>query len=90
MVIRLDEALRHLNDKYLGAYGSLTEYAEESVQARIEGKIPDLVAPYVSYEAMARDWDLGGEIFAIEVSSISSTTGEEQKVVHVFSNRPTS
>lgn len=85
----VDEAVRHLNDKYLGAYGSLTEYAEQSVQARIEGKIPDLVAPYVDYEAMARDWDLGGEIFAIEVGSIS-TTGEEQKVVHIFSNRPTS
>jgi len=83
------EAVRHLSDKYLGAYSSLTEYASESIIARIEGKIPDLVAPYVDYEAMARDWDLGGEIFAIDVCSIG-TTGEEQKVVHVFSNRPTS
>lgn len=49
----VDEALRHLTDKYLGAYGSLTEYASESILAQIEGKIPDLVAPYVDYEAIA-------------------------------------
>ncbi|VEP17780.1 putative antirestriction protein [Hyella patelloides LEGE 07179] len=84
------EAIRHLSDKYLGEYPSVSDYAEEFVLSQLPDKsaIPAIVAPYVDYQAMGRDWLLGGEIFTIEVSALDAQ-GQESSVVHIFTNRPT-
>ena len=83
------EAERHLNDKYLGCYASLDDYAREVVDSQLQGQtIPDVVAAYVDYDSMAADWLLGGEIFTIEVS-LYNDRAEEEKAIHIFTNRPT-
>lgn len=74
------EAVRYLENRYLGCYESLADYAESSTLAKVT--VPDEVAQYVDYEAMGRDWDLGGEIFTIEVVS-----EVESSEVHIFTNR---
>ena len=83
------EAERHINEKYLGCYSSLDDYAREVVNSQLqEQTIPDVIAAYVDYDAMAADWLLGGEIFTIEVSSFDDRA-EEEKTIHIFTNRPT-
>ena len=83
----VEEAVRHLNDKYLGVFDSLADYAEENVKSQISGDIPVLIADYIDYVAMARDWLLGGEIFTIITVD---ETNKDKSQVHIFSNRPTS
>ena len=83
----VDEAVRHLEDKYLGVFDSPADYAEENIKSQISGEIPVLIEAYVSYVAMARDLLLGGEIFSID---IVDETDEDKTLVHIFSNRPTS
>jgi antirestriction protein len=85
----VDEAVRHLRDKYLGCFSSLDDYAQEVVNSQLQGgTIPDVIAAYVDYTAMAADWLLGGEIFTIEFSSFNERA-EEEKTIHIFTNRPT-
>ena len=64
-----------IEDNYQGEYSSLADYAEELTTDTTE--IPQHLAYYIDYEAMARDMQLNGDIFTLE-------TGFE--AVHVFWN----
>ncbi|MFN7310150.1 MAG: antirestriction protein ArdA [Vampirovibrionales bacterium] len=64
-----------IEDNYQGKYSSLADYAEELTTDTTE--IPQHLAYYIDYEAMARDMQLNGDIFTLE-------TGFE--AVHVFWN----
>jgi antirestriction protein len=64
-----------IEDNYQGKYTSLADYAEELTTDTTE--IPQHLAYYIDYEAMARDMQLNGDIFTLE-------TGFE--AVHVFWN----
>jgi len=63
-------------DSYAGCYRSLSDYAQTLTEDTTE--IPETIAKYVDYGAMARDMELGGEVFTIEL-------GFED--VHVFWSR---
>lgn len=66
-------ALDTFQEAYRGTYKSAADYAEEFTEQTGEG-IPAHLAPYIDYEAMARDWDMGGDI----------TTIEDGGEVHIF------
>jgi antirestriction protein len=72
----LDEAREMLEDNYCGEYRSLADFAQEITEETTE--IPPTLCHYIDYEAMARDMELGGDVFTVE-------TGFE--AVHVFWNR---
>ncbi len=72
---RLDEA-EEAFDNYAGCYRSLADYAQELIEETTE--IPEKLANYIDYQAIARDMELGGDIFTIE-------TGFEE--THVFWSR---
>ena len=59
---------------YLGAFDSVADYAQEITEETTE--IPDHLKFYVDYASMARDMELSGDIFTIEL-------GHE---VHIFMN----
>ncbi len=63
-------------ENYAGCYRSLADYAQDIVEETTD--IPDRLANYIDYQAIARDMELGGEVFTIEL-------GFEE--VHVFWNR---
>lgn len=70
----LDQA-REALENYLGCYESLTDYARELTEECTQ--IPDNLAFYIDYEAMARDMELNGDVMSLE-------TGFEE--VHIFLN----
>ncbi|MEM8952073.1 MAG: antirestriction protein ArdA [Pseudomonadota bacterium] len=71
----VEEAKRLFEDGcYLGAWESTADYAQDLMEQTTE--IPDRLAMYVDYQAMARDMELNGDIFTIEVD------GE----IHIFMN----
>ena len=59
---------------YLGAFDSTADHAKEITEETIE--IPDHLRYYLDYASMARDMELNGDIFTIEL-------GHE---VHIFMN----
>lgn len=69
----LDQARKAADEAYCGCYASLADYAQELTEQTTS--IPDSLAGYIDYSAMARDLEYGGEVLVIE-------TGFEQ--VHVF------
>jgi antirestriction protein len=71
----LAQAQESLADHYCGEYTSLADYAEELTTSTTE--IPKPLQFYIDYRAMARDMEMNGDVFAIEL-------GFEQ--VHVFWN----
>lgn len=72
----VDEARKTAEDNYGGCYKSAEDYAQEMTEQTSE--IPQHLAPYIDYSAMARDWQLSGDLLIVE------TSFEE---VHVFYNR---
>jgi antirestriction protein len=72
----LDAAEAVMSDGYAGCWRSLADYAQELTEETTE--IPATLINYIDYEAMARDMELGGDVFTIE-------TGFDQ--VHIFWNR---
>ena len=68
----LSEA-RSMLERYAGCYISVAAFAEECAEQWYE--IPDQLAYYIDYEAMARSFQLGGEIEVV-------TEGFEE--VHIF------
>lgn len=66
----LEEAKRYMEDGYRGAYDRLedfvTEFVEECYGDVLKG-IPDFLRYHIDYEGVARDMELGGEIFTIEL-----------------------
>jgi antirestriction protein len=72
----LEEAREAITDRYLGLYDSLADYMQELTEETTA--IPQALRYYIDYQAMARDAEMGGDLFTIE-------TGYQQ--VHVFSAR---
>jgi antirestriction protein len=68
----LNEAENALQN-YMGEFRCLADYAEQLTQDTIS--IPEHLAYYIDYEAMARDMDFNGDVFTLQ------TAFEE---VHVF------
>ena len=71
----LEEARTAAEDNYCGCYASLADYAAELTEETTQ--IPENLSYYIDYERMARDMELGGDVFTIE-------TGYEE--VHIFWN----
>ena len=72
----MDHAESTLEDGYQGQFASLADYMEELTTESVT--IPEALRYYVDWEGMARDAEMGGDLFTIETAH-----GE----VHVFSNR---
>ena len=72
----LEQARKAAEEDYCGCYTSLADYAQELTEESTS--IPQHLAMYIDYRAMARDMEYSGDLFTLE-------TGFEQ--VHVFWNR---
>ena len=72
----IDQAESTLEDCYHGQFTSLADYMEELTTESVT--IPEALRYYVDWVAMARDAEMGGDLFTIETAH-----GE----VHVFSSR---
>ena len=72
----MDQAESTLEDCYHGQLASLADYMEELTTESVT--VPEALRYYVDWDAMARDAEMGGDLFTIETAR-----GE----VHVFSNR---
>ena len=72
----LEQARNAAEEDYCGCYASLADYAQELTEETTS--VPQHLAHYIDYRAMARDMEIGGDLFTLE-------TGFEQ--VHVFWNR---
>ena len=72
----MDQAKSTLEDCYHGQFASLADYMEELTTESVT--IPEALRYYVDWQAMARDAEMGGDLFTIETAH-----GE----VHVFSHR---
>ncbi|MCY1544117.1 Antirestriction protein (ArdA) [compost metagenome] len=72
----LEQARKAAEEDYCGCYASLADYAQELTEETTS--IPQHLAHYIDYRAMARDMEIGGDVFTLE-------TGFEQ--MHVFWNR---
>ncbi|WP_439888312.1 antirestriction protein ArdA [Pseudomonas sp. MBLB4123] len=72
----LEQARKAAEEDYCGCYASLADYAQELTEET--SHIPQHLAPYIDYRAMARDMEMSGDAFTME-------TGFE--LVHVFWNR---
>ncbi|NQE63584.1 antirestriction protein ArdA [Caulobacter sp. RHG1] len=70
------EAARGAFDEYRGVYPRLSDYFAELTEETMV--IPEALRRYIDYHAMARDAELGGEVFTVE------TAHDE---VHVFWTR---
>jgi antirestriction protein len=60
------EALRQCIERYRGVFDSPGEHAEELTSECQE--IPDFLAPYLDWERMERDMELGGDITVVRGS----------------------
>lgn len=69
----LEEAGEAIADRYLGTYESLADYVQELTEETTS--IPEGLRFYIDWEAMARDAEMGGDLFTVD-------TGYAQ--VHVF------
>tara|TARA_R110002124_G_scaffold278873_2_gene451085 strand:+ start:5430 stop:5951 length:522 start_codon:yes stop_codon:yes gene_type:complete len=71
----ISDAKNALTDGYIGEYISAEDYARELVE---EGPdLPSYIENYIDYAAMARDMEMSGDFFTIEL-------GFEQ--IHLFHN----
>lgn len=59
-------AARAAFDDCAGCYARLADFAQSLTEDA--GDIPERLAPYIDYEAMARDMVLGGDVYVIELS----------------------
>lgn len=71
-----EQARKAAEEDYCGSYASLADYAQELTEQTTS--IPQRLAHYIDYRAMARDIEISGDVFTLE-------TGFEQ--VHVFWNK---
>lgn len=69
----LDEARQALEERYCGCFAKLADYMEELTAETVP--IPESLARYIDYEAMALDAEMNGDFLTIE------TAHDE---VHVF------
>lgn len=59
-------AARAAFDDHAGCYARLSDFAQSLTEDA--GDVPERLAPYIDYEAMARDLVMGGDIYTIELS----------------------
>ncbi len=71
----MEQAETALQDCYHGQFASLADYMEELTTESVA--IPEALRHYVDWQAMARDAEMGGDLFTIE-----TTHGD----IHVFSS----
>lgn len=71
----IDDARKAMEERYIGKYKSLADYAEEIIEQTTD--IPEHLSYYIDYERMARDWDYSGEYLVFEI-------GYDE--VHIFYN----
>lgn len=69
----IEEAREAMADRYLGAYASLADYVQELTEESTT--IPRPLRYYVDWQAMARDAEMGGDLFTVTAA---------WDVVHVF------
>jgi antirestriction protein len=69
----IEEAREALEDRYIGTYSSLADYAQEVTEDSIT--IPQTLAYYIDWQAMARDAEMSGDVFTVSTAWDS---------VHVF------
>ena len=62
----IDEARDAIEDKYAGGYKSVADFAEELTEETTQ--IPESLARYIDYNAMAYDMEVGGDIFTTELA----------------------
>lgn len=60
----MDQAESTLEDCYHGQFASLADYMEELTTESVT--IPEALRYYVDWQAMARDAEMGGDLFTIE------------------------
>ena len=72
----LEEAQKAMEEDYTGNYKSVADFAEELTEDTTQ--IPESLARYIDYNAMAYDLEVGGDIFTIEMG---------YQDVHIFWNR---
>ena len=63
-------------EEYAGEHKSLADFAQDLTEETTE--IPENLANYIDYQAIARDMELNGDVFAIELGF---------ECVHVFCSR---
>jgi antirestriction protein len=69
----LDDARAAMEDRHLGSFTSLADYVQEVTEETVT--IPQTLRHYIDWQAMARDAEINGDVFTIEV-------GHDE--VHVF------
>lgn len=69
----LDEARAALDDRYMGSHASLADYVQELTEETTV--IPERLRHYIDWQAMARDAELSGELFTIQLGF---------ETVHIF------
>ncbi|GLI94257.1 antirestriction protein ArdA [Methylocystis echinoides] len=72
----MDQAESTLQDCYHGQFASLADYMEELTTESVT--ITEALRHYIDWDAMARDAEMGGDLFTIETA---------HEAVHVFSSR---
>lgn len=67
-VTNLEEARRHMDEGYRGAFDSLADYAQELLEdcfAPVLKGLPDIISYHIDYEGIGRDMELGGDVFTL-------------------------
>lgn len=63
----LDEARDALNDRYHGEYSDLADYVQSLTEECTV--IPEALRYYIDWKAMARDAEMGGDLFTIQTAN---------------------
>lgn len=67
----VDEARRCMEDAYRGAFDSLADYAQESLEdcfsSELE-KVPQFIRYHIDWEGVATDLEINGDVFAVTVN----------------------
>lgn len=61
----LDQAAEAIEDQHAGCFKSVADFAEELTEDTAQ--IPENLTRYIDYNAMARDLEVSGDIFTIEL-----------------------
>ncbi|AIT08546.1 antirestriction protein [Candidatus Francisella endociliophora] len=62
----IDEAIEMINDRFIGLYDSVEDYAEETTDI---SSISEYLRYYIDFQSLARDIELSGDITTFEVDN---------------------
>ena len=62
----IDETIEMLNDRFIGYYDSVIDYAEEITDI---STVPQHLQYYIDFESMARDLELSGDITTFRINN---------------------